>query len=351
MGPAASDWDDETWAWSPAKGRWSAKRHGAPGNVVHVHLDTDGLHPRDRYEFWRETALYDLDADRRDDGSLFRARAAGIIGPEGAVYVNRADALSGARRRGDSEKDGCDAIAIGLMTAGQREHEEGDERRLARAGQFLVYDARRESRVRYSDYATVHVTLGRQNVEAILGAPLPSSAALASRLEATPVGRLLASHMLALAGEMEGLGAEECAGVLGITLDLAYLSLRGIAPGGVRENAFDGAAPLGDGIFSAALQLIDANLARPDLDPHLLAKLLGCSRATLYRCFAEREATIAQVIRSRRLTRARMLLAAAPANVTIADIAMRCGYYDPGHFSRAFRRKFGVSPSDLRNGG
>jgi AraC-like DNA-binding protein len=36
-------------------------------------------------------------------------------------------------------------------------------------------------------------------------------------------------------------------------------------------------------------------------------------------------------------------------NKTISDIAYGKGFNDSAHFSRAFRGKFGISPSALRN--
>ncbi len=343
MGWSQSDWSRQAWDWSPADGRWSATRHGAPTSALYLQLDTDGLRPHESYDFWRETALYDVDADARRNAAPFRAQAAGIIGPNGAVYVNRADALSGKRGRKESDRDGCDEIAIGIVTAGRRRHEEGEERSQSLAGQFLVYDARRASRLMWSSYATVHLTLRRSDVEAALGGDVPSSANLARRLEAVPSARIFAAHLRSLAYELGNLDPEERADVLGVTLDLAHLALRDIA-----RRPPDDREVVARGLFVAALGLIEVHLANPDFRPDMLAGLLGCSRATLYRCFAERECTIAEVIRMKRLARARTLLESDGTVLSIADIAVRCGYHDPGHFSRVFRREYGFSPRDLR---
>jgi AraC-like DNA-binding protein len=34
------------------------------------------------------------------------------------------------------------------------------------------------------------------------------------------------------------------------------------------------------------------------------------------------------------------------SNISVADIAFRCGYTDPKYFSRCFKQKYGVAPSD-----
>jgi AraC-like DNA-binding protein len=348
VGRSNWSWSKDVWGWSPEGGRWSAIQYGRPREAVHVRLDTDDIRSHERYDFWRNAALYDVDADPRRDAAPFQAQASAIVGPAGAVFVNQAEALAGTRRRGDSERDGFDDIAIGLVTAGKRGHEEGDERSQSAAGQFLVFDARRASRVSWTSFATVHLTLRRSRVEAILGGPPPSSADLAKRLEAAPTGRIVAAHLRALAGEIDNLGAEERAGVLGVALDLAHLALRDVAGRPSSRDDGDDDDAVTRGLFVAALRLIETHLANPDLGPGLLARLLGCSRATLYRCFAERDRAIAEVIRARRLARARELLDNAGPEVSITEIALSCGYYDPAHFSRAFRREYGISPTDAR---
>jgi AraC-like DNA-binding protein len=343
VGWSRGGWSKEAWDWSPEDGRWSAERHGAPKSAVHVALDTDSLRPHERYDLWREVALYDLDADRRHNATPFQGKASGLIGPSGAVYNNRADALSGSRRRSHADRDGSDGIAIGVVIAGRRRHEEGDERSQSVAGQFLVYDAGRTSRVSWSTCTSVHVTLHRSDVETALGGVGLSSASIARRLDAIPSGRIFAAHLRSLADELGNLDAEEQAGVLGVTLDLAHLALRDVA----RRQLDDGEV-VARGLFMAALGLIDSHLANPDFGSDTLAALLGCSRATLYRCFAERECTIAEVIRVKRLARAHTLLESLGPDLPIADIAMRCGYHDPAYFSRVFRRQYGFSPKDLR---
>ncbi|MFT4131255.1 helix-turn-helix domain-containing protein [Labrys sp. (in: a-proteobacteria)] len=337
------DWSKDAWNWRPGEGRWSMRRHGLPKAAVYARLDTRDHRPHERYDFWREAALYEIDADRRSDPSPFLAEGAGVIGPGGSIFTTRSHALAGGRRRGQSERDGGDDIAIGLVLSGKRRHEEGDERSLATAGQFFAFDARSESRLSWTAFEAVHLAMRRERAEAILGPQLPSSAALARWLGASPAGRILAAQMRALAGEIDNLHPDERSSLLQITLDLADLALRDVA-GRTEDEDLDVAGS----VFTAAMRLIDVNLANPAFDPDMLAGLLGCSRATLYRCFAEQDIAIAEAIRARRLARARDLLLSAPRSVSIAEIAMRCGYLDPAHFSRLFRQEFGVSPTDAR---
>jgi AraC-like DNA-binding protein len=55
--------------------------------------------------------------------------------------------------------------------------------------------------------------------------------------------------------------------------------------------------------------------------------------------------TAAQLLIDARMQRARQLLESHDYQ-GISDIAYRCGYSDPRYFSRCFKQKYGVAPSD-----
>jgi transcriptional regulator GlxA family with amidase domain len=65
-----------------------------------------------------------------------------------------------------------------------------------------------------------------------------------------------------------------------------------------------------------------------------------------HRAFAATGGTVGSVVRAHRLAPARSDL----VNTTspIATIAHRCGFCDPSHLGREFRREFSMSPGDYR---
>ena len=79
-----------------------------------------------------------------------------------------------------------------------------------------------------------------------------------------------------------------------------------------------------------------------------IAAALGCSRATLYRAFADRDISLADYIKEARLSRAAQVLSKGAAPETLTDLAHDCGFTNADHFRREFRRRFGVSPSEFR---
>ncbi|GAA2631973.1 helix-turn-helix transcriptional regulator [Streptomyces vastus] len=77
---------------------------------------------------------------------------------------------------------------------------------------------------------------------------------------------------------------------------------------------------------------------------------LGFSLRYLHRLFREAGTTPRTWLYGRRLDRARTMLLRRPGQAapTVAGIALRVGFKDPSHFSRAFKARYGTSPVNCR---
>lgn len=103
------------------------------------------------------------------------------------------------------------------------------------------------------------------------------------------------------------------------------------------------------GLYALALQLIDSSLQDCDFGPVRLAERLGVSVRRLYRLFEAEGQSVCRVIQRCRLQRsAEELAAGASAAEPITQVAFKWGFVDAAHFSRAFRRQFGMSPREYR---
>jgi AraC-like DNA-binding protein len=119
--------------------------------------------------------------------------------------------------------------------------------------------------------------------------------------------------------------------------------VRGAPPARLRGPRDAGA------LLARAKELIAERLADPGLSPGQVAAVLGVSRRYLYDLFTADVGPIAQYTRTLRLEQARELLTATkPGAMSVADVAVECGFPDPAHFSRLFRRAYGVSPAGYR---
>ena len=89
--------------------------------------------------------------------------------------------------------------------------------------------------------------------------------------------------------------------------------------------------------------------ARVDAPPSLseLSKMIGINEYKLKRGFKELfGTTVFGYLSDFRLEKARQEL--LNSNKHVGEIADMLGYYSPQHFANAFRKKFGISPSDYR---
>ena len=124
--------------------------------------------------------------------------------------------------------------------------------------------------------------------------------------------------------------------------------LSGLVNSSVQGSNQQGSTLALDTLLALALRHIEALLADPMLDVAMLARAIGVSRSRLYDAFMA-FGGVASAIRDARLDRARLCLT-APENRhrTLEDIARICGFIEYSTFTRAFRRRFGMSPSVAR---
>lgn len=91
---------------------------------------------------------------------------------------------------------------------------------------------------------------------------------------------------------------------------------------------------------------LEKNLDNEYYSVEQLAKALTMSRSQLHRKVVEYTGfSSGQVLQHKRLGLARQLL--TETDLTIAEIAFRCGYSDPNYFTRLFSKTQGVTPSEF----
>ena len=97
---------------------------------------------------------------------------------------------------------------------------------------------------------------------------------------------------------------------------------------------------------AAAHQLVSEGWQQP-LTVAEIARRSGLGKAKLTQGFREMyKCTVAEAVSERRLSHARSLLSLS--DLPISSIGYRCGYQSNASFTRAFVRRFGVTPTDMR---
>ena len=94
---------------------------------------------------------------------------------------------------------------------------------------------------------------------------------------------------------------------------------------------------------------VEAHIECGQLTPDSLASNFAMSRRSMFRLFAMHGITPRQWLLDVRLDMAkRRLLERPPHGGWISQVAYDVGFVDSSHFSRCFKRKFGVAPKDVR---
>ena len=103
-----------------------------------------------------------------------------------------------------------------------------------------------------------------------------------------------------------------------------------------------------DARIARAIDYAEAHLDA-DLSVAELASVAAMSPSWFRECFhAATGRPVHAYVRERRLERARLML--AERRLSIARIAHACGFADQSHLTRAFKRCFGVTPGQARDG-
>ena len=130
--------------------------------------------------------------------------------------------------------------------------------------------------------------------------------------------------------------------------DLVALSV------GATRDAADVA--YGRGMRAARLQAAKAfiarNIRRADLSANTVAIHLGVSPRYVHLLFETEDLSCNKFVVERRLVRAyEMLCDSRHSDRTVTAIAFTVGFSDLSHFNRVFRRRFGMTPSEVRHAG
>ncbi|MEW6451821.1 MAG: helix-turn-helix domain-containing protein [Pseudomonadota bacterium] len=316
----------------------------APEPPWTVKLSTDALPARDRIAIWREEFGRTIFKNEislvpgqpfREAVALSRFPGLGIVNgsTEGRIHT----------RKGLLLADGNNDFILTIVRSGtSRVSHLGRELVLEPGGAFLASAADSGTihwnKARYTALALPRnvVTTFERNPEALAARSLASASHML-RLLADYID-LVSDHEAFASAEMQRLFVSH-------VHDLAALAL------GVTGDP--AAEAKGRGLKAARLHAIKAdirsNLNSRSLTIESLTRRHGISASYVRRLFADDGTSYTDFVLDQRLARAlRLLTDARLADRTISAIAFECGFGDLSYFNRVFRRRYGMTPSDMR---
>ena len=154
----------------------------------------------------------------------------------------------------------------------------------------------------------------------------------------TGTGRIAYDFVHAAFDEATKLSPYNAVGVANSLIDLLLLPLR------EADTMSDRAGP--EAMYVRAQAFIREHLRDPDLCIDQISTALGCTKRYLHMLFSDRGLTVSDYIWQTRLQNCRHELE-TQAGKTITDVAFSWGFSSSSHFSRVFRKYFGVVPSSI----
>jgi AraC family transcriptional regulator, positive regulator of tynA and feaB len=249
----------------------------------------------------------------------------------------------GARTRRHIAKDHNDNLVLVFVRSGILEITQLDRKVVLPPGMFSIYDLSQP------------YTYGHLHRTEVLAIKIPASM-LGSRIgkigrfigqpysAGAGVGRLTADFLKCVSREADHLPEAAAFSYGSQVIDLVGIMLEcGSEKLPIAHSAVKSA------LYRRCSSFIRSQIANADLDPQTAADANGISARYLHRIFQEAGQTFGEFLRVERLQRCRRdLIDPAKSPATIGEIAYRAGFRTQSHFSKLFKKQFGVSPADMR---
>jgi AraC family transcriptional regulator, positive regulator of tynA and feaB len=245
---------------------------------------------------------------------------------------------SGTRqRRHIAETDG-EFVVVLINRRGRETVSQGRGEADLRPGDAVVWDSTRPARFAvYEPLRKRSLLIPRAALDEVSGRAWTTPGVLLDG--GAPATRLLLSYLDTLSESLPELGSSAVAAARNATLELLVGALR-----------IEGDVPTSGTAQPALRAAMDRYIERHLLDGALslneIAAAHGVSVRTVNRIFNATGQRVGEVIRVRRLARAREDLTESDRPVSV--IAHRWGFSDASHFTRSFKAHYGTSPTEYR---
>lgn len=234
-----------------------------------------------------------------------------------------------------------DHLSICVVQSGEHRADQNGTSVALKPGDVLLTHHARPSKGAYTPFKCLRLHIPRSMAPSFLRDRDVNGVVLKGSLAST---RLLARHIESLWDSLTDLAPDE----IDASVEASFL----IATGNLQANISllpDQRDAVGRTYKRTIQSFIDERRHDPRLGPDMICASFHVSKSKLYRLF-EPEGGVASFITARRLDHCcEQLKARGREAGPISSLAYACGFHSDVSFSRAFRRRFGVSPRDMRD--
>lgn len=308
--------------------------------IARSRFDTRALPKTTAQEVWHESINVLFDSRPRqsiEDG--FYARVDAALMGDVALGSLTSTAQDFDRSRYKIARDGMDGYLLQFYLRGQSARRSGSNSHVAGEGDLYVLDMAQPLSTATSDHDQLTLVVPRR----LLAPQLDQPDNLHMRiLPATlPLVSLFRDTVKSFYGQLDVMTCRDGEAAIPPLLGLAAAAINGY----VDERA---STDVQTARFASLRRHVDDHLLDPSLSLDDLLGTFGLSRRQAYRMF-EAVGGFSTYVTRRRLQRSLTAMRSSDwRHLSITDIATAHGFDNPGTFSRAFRREFGLSPRAVR---
>ena len=304
---------------------------------------TDFVAPRERVAYWSDWIdrvfcglQSDLYGDTDFDGHMATEQAGEVVLTR--LEANRHRVLKNDRQVRASDVGYLKIVAPYRGTAGV---EQNGRQAWVEPGEWCIYDTTDCYQV--ANPVRVEHLIVMVPRKPLVERGLPLERLMAQRLGAGGgISRLALQAMRGAWQELPSIAPTAARGVGDSIMQLVQLSLLELA-------GCDSAPTQREALRERIKALVARRLGDPRLSVDAIAVELNCSRRQLYNAFSDEPDGVAGYVLAQRLEACRHDFEERRLDATsITEIALRRGFNHPAHFSRAFKARFGVTPSEWR---
>ncbi|MDR2333993.1 MAG: helix-turn-helix domain-containing protein [Burkholderiaceae bacterium] len=311
-----------------------------------IEWSTTGISPADKTDVWESvlsSSYREWQVPRRLPATFYAHVKQHAFAGSGLVETI-CDPCAGRRTKALTRQDEDLYVGVQLTTEGRERFKVGDSGIEVKAGDLVVWTT--DAEVEFEVMERLHKvtlmipwTLLRERL------PERKSMPLGGKIESrTGIGSLLAVHLLGLSNQIGALSTQQLGSVSRTTLEFLGIALAEQQP----VATFDASAAMLRRVQDYILQ----NLHEEGMTPTTIAAANRISVRYLHLLFQRNDITVGSWIQERRLAKCKEVLAdPAYSRQRVADIAYRWGFTSTSHFSRVFKDRYGMSPSDARVAG
>lgn len=253
----------------------------------------------------------------------------------------RSDAMSLQKQRRDLERPDQDAYFVTLLLSGHYSLEQHGRTATLKPGEMLLYDATQPHRIHCSgEFAKLIFAIPRATLLTRFSRPdLCTAIGLTQQHGAAMVA---ADFLKSWSSRLPQLSQPTLETLCETSLDLLALALAEIRPNDIKSSRSQAV------VLLEIKRYVEQRLADPELNATAIAQAVGLSPRYINALFEQEQQSLMRYVLQRRLDRCYQAIAHRQATgLTISQIALRWGFNDLSHFSRAFKKRYGVSPSEL----